>query len=62
MSTVWMEITTDELQLPVVVAITKAELAWRCGVHPCVIDRQMREALQGKRKQKYIAVEVEDEE
>lgn len=59
--TVWMEVTTDELSLPVAVAGSKYELAKMCGVKTTAIEQGISQFKRGIRKEKYVRVEVEDD-
>lgn len=56
-----MRISPDELRLLEVVAGSRIELAWLCGVKPSTISSSMSEAKKGNRPHKYITVEVEDD-
>ena len=61
---VYMMITKDKYELPMVVADTPRELASICGVSPSSISHQVlrREAGTLKHRSKYVRVIIDDEE
>ena len=60
--TIWMEVTTDDLSLPVAIAMSRQELARKRGVDPDTISKSMWGSARGLLKEKYIKVKLEDEE
>ena len=63
MKYLWMKVTNDKYQLPLVVADTSSQLAELCGVNKEVIFRQInRQKKNPKVKPRYIRVEYMDEE
>lgn len=62
MATIWMLVTDDEYELPLVVADTAGILARRLGTTAANIYSLMsRDRAHGKRS-KYVKVEVDDDE
>lgn len=60
---VWMKVTDDEYELPVIVADTSKELAKKCGVSAMTIRALASRVRSGERKSStYICVEIEEKE
>jgi len=60
---IWMEVSKDRYELPVVVADSCAELARRCGVKKNSIFMHVSRCRRGQiRQQRFVKVEVEDDE
>lgn len=58
---VWMKVTTDELELPEVVADTAGELAKKCGVTVSTVYTSLCHWEHGRRNQTpYRRVRVDD--
>lgn len=57
--TLWLQVTTDQYELPLVVADSRQELARLCGVKPKTISEKI-----SRRKEKcsYVKVEIEEVE
>ena len=63
MKYLWMKVTKDNYQLPLVVADTSSQLAELCGINKEVIFRQInRQKNNPKVKPIYVRVEYGDEE
>lgn len=63
MKHLWLKVTQDEYELPLVVARSADELAKMCGVGKEVIFRQInRQKANPKVKPRYVRVEYMDEE
>lgn len=63
MKHLWLKVTQDEYELPLVVADTSSELAKLCGVNKEAIFRQInRQNKNPKVKPRYIRVDYTDEE
>lgn len=63
MKYLWMKVTNDKYQLPLVVADTSSQLAELCGVNKEVIFRQInRQKKNPKVKPRYVRVDYTDEE
>ena len=63
MMKIWMEITTDKYQLPLVVADSCTELAGAVGKKANDISSHIGHFKRGDlKKQRFVCVEVEDEE
>lgn len=60
--TLWMEITMDDLELPLVVASSAEELARKIGKHRKNIYSAISKAKARGYKSRYVKVEVEDGE
>ena len=63
MSLVYMEVTMDNLELPLAVADTPSELAKLRGVNKQAIYKSISRIQLGQRKKgRYVKVNIEDEE
>lgn len=60
--TLWMEITMDDLELPLVVASSAEELARKIGKHRKNIYSAISKAKSRGYRSRYVKVEVEDGE
>lgn len=60
--TLWMEVTMDDLELPVIVADSLRELARKAGKSPNNIASGRYHARIRGHRQRYVKVEVEDGE
>lgn len=59
----WLYVTYDEYELPLIVADSCSELARKCGVKATSIYSILRKIENGSlNKSRYIVVNVEDEE
>ena len=59
--TLWMEVTTDDLELPLVVASSAEELARKIGKRRKNIYSAISKAKARGYRSKYVKVEVEEE-
>lgn len=59
--TLWMEITTDDLELPLVVASSAEELARKIGKTKNNICSSVSKAKTRGYRSRYVKVEVEDD-
>ena len=59
---VWMKITKDDLELPVIVADTAAELARICGTTRNAVMSSASHAKNNGIKSSYISVEVDTDD
>lgn len=60
---IWMEITKDEYELPIVVADSRKELAEMVGVEPSYISSHIGHYKRGRlKKPRFIVVEIEEDE
>lgn len=60
--TVWMLVTKDKYELPVIIAETSTELARMCGVNNrTVISGALRSKSGKVKKSRYIKVEIDDD-
>ena len=60
--TVWMLVTKDKYELPVIIAETSTELARICGVsNRTVISGALRSKSGKVKKSRYIKVEIDDD-
>lgn len=57
--TLYMKVTRDKYELPLIVADSKAELARRCGVQPSTIAHSTNKNWT---RPTYVVVEIEDDE
>lgn len=62
MAAIWMLVTTDEFELPLVVADSAGELARILGTVPDSIYSNVHHCRAAGYRCKYVKVEVEDEE
>lgn len=61
MSCVWMKVTRDEYELPLVIADSCKELAWKCGVDFSVVSRSAKSKFENpESKGQYVKVEVDE--
>lgn len=61
MSCVWMKVTKDRYELPLVIADSCKELAWKCGVDFSVVSRSAKRKFENPNsKGQYIKVEVDE--
>ena len=61
--TVWLEVTQDKYELPVLVALSAGELARRAGVHKSTVSSSASRYNKGMRKRaRFLKVEVEDDD
>lgn len=58
--TLWLMVTTDELELPLAVADSKKELAYMINVSDHYINTYLSRQKRGKLKPKFITVETDD--
>lgn len=60
---IWMEVSKDRYELPVVIADSCAELARRCRVNQTSIWKHMFRCRHGLiKRQRFVKVEVEEDE
>lgn len=59
--TLWMEVTTDDLELPLVVAGSVTELARKIGKTNNNISSSISKAKTRGYRSRYVKVEVEDD-
>jgi len=60
---IWMLVTTDKFEFPVVMAKSATELARLCGVDRNSILAQVNRVKLGKRKRsRYVCVEIDEDE
>lgn len=57
---VWMYVTKDKYELPLIVADTSAELARKLGIHPDRIRSALCHARQRGGKSRYVKVNIDD--
>jgi hypothetical protein len=62
MMVLWMKVTNDEYELPVVVANSRIELARKLGIKPNSIATAIHRAKVTGHRQLFIKVVVDDEE
>lgn len=60
--TLWMEVTMDDLELPLVIASSAEELARKIGKHRKNIYSAISHARARGYRSRYVKVEVEDGE
>ena len=60
MTTLWLMITTDELELPLAVADSKKELANMVNVSNKYINAYLSKQKRGTQKPRFIKVDTED--
>ena len=58
---IWMKVTNDEYELPVVVANSRAELARKLGLKPNSISTAIHRAKVTGHRQLFIKVVVDDD-
>lgn len=58
----WIAVTADEYELPLAVADTGTELSKMLGVSCSAITHAMQRGYGKRAKQKYLKVEVQEEE
>lgn len=58
--TLWLMVTTDELELPLAVADSKKELAYMINVSDHYINNYLSRQKRGKLKPRFITVETDD--
>lgn len=61
MAAIWMSVTKDEFELPLVVADSAAELARILGLTRCAVSSCISKARDNGTRCKYVKVEVEDD-
>ena len=60
---VYMLVSQDKYELPLIVALSAAELARKCGVNKYTIIGQILRYEQGKiHRSRYVRVEIDEEE
>lgn len=61
--TIWMEVTQDEYELPVLIALTAGELARKAGVRTNNVSSSACKNKHGRCKQtRFLKVEIDDGE
>lgn len=60
--TLWMKVTRDEYEFPLMIADSQKELAIMCGVKRASIARQICKAREKGHRCSYVRVEVEEDE
>lgn len=61
--TIWMEVTQDEYELPVLIALSASELARKVGTSRSNVTSSACRHKRGKRKRtRFLKVEIDDEE
>lgn len=60
--TLWLMVTTDELELPLAVADSKKELAYMINVSHRYINTYLRRQKMGKTKPRFITVDISENE
>lgn len=61
--TIWMEVTQDEYELPVLIALTASELARKAGTTRTNVSSSACRHKRGKHKRtRFLKVEVDNEE
>lgn len=60
--TLWMEVTTDDLELPLVVAGSVTELARKIGKTNNTISSSVSKAKTRGYRSRYVKVEIDEEE
>ena len=59
---IWMKVTNDEYELPVVVANSRAELARKLGIKPNTIATAIHRAKKDGSRQQFVKVVIDDDE
>lgn len=59
--TIWMRVSSDEYQLPEIIAESRKELAYLCGVSEQAIAQNRYYAKRGNGRERYVKVKLEDE-
>lgn len=59
--TIWMEVTTDELELPLVTAPSAVALAEKCGVSKNAVWMSVAHRKQRGTRTRFVKVEIDDE-
>jgi hypothetical protein len=59
--TIWMEVTTDELELPLVTANSAVALAEKCGVSKNTVWMSVSHRKKRGTRTRFVKVEIDDE-
>ena len=62
MKTLYMEVTKDEYELPVVVAESLSELSRMTGLSLSGLSHRFHDKLKPGRRSKYVRVEIDEDE
>lgn len=61
--TIWMEVTQDEFELPVLIALSASELARKAGTSRTNVSSSACRNKRGKLKRtRFLKVEIDDDE
>ena len=62
MDSIWMKVSNDEYEFPVLIADSQKELAMMCGIHRSSISSAIGKARKKGHKSQYVKVEIEEDE